>query len=182
MNDKRELLIAERENKLSELTERYNANPHHAPVNHEYYMKAALELAELAAFCGDVPVGCVIVRDGKIISAECNGRELYKDAAYHAETAAISKACRYLGGWRLTRCTMYVTLEPCPMCAGAIWCARVPSVIIGAKDSRAGAMGSVINLNSYPLNYKPKIEYSVLENECREVLREFFRIKRQNNT
>ena len=143
--------LAERVRDIEEITARYAAEPD-GNVD-EYYMRAALELAALAARYGDVPVGCVIVRDGKIVAADCNGREAFHDASYHAETAAIRSACRILGGWRLTRCTLYVTLEPCPMCAGAIWCARVPRIVVGAKDAKAGAAGSVLNLNSYPLNH-----------------------------
>lgn len=145
----------------------------------EHYMRAALELAALAAEYGDVPVGCVIVRDGAILAAECNGREFFRDALYHAETAAISQACRKLGGWRLPRCTLYVTLEPCPMCAGAIWCARIPRVVAGAKDAKAGSAGSVINLNAYPLNHRFEMKFGVLESECRGILADFFREKRK---
>lgn len=145
----------------------------------EFYMRAALELADVAARYGDVPVGCVIVRDGGIVSADCNGREVFRDASYHAETAAIRAACAKLGGWRLTQCTLYVTLEPCPMCAGAIWCARVPRVVVGAKDAKAGAAGSVMNLNSYPLNHKFAVTFGILEKECRDVLAEFFKKKRK---
>lgn len=163
-----------REAEISEIIERYSCTD----GTDEYYMKAAAELAGLAGRNGDVPVGCVIVRDGKIIAGDCNGRELYGDAIYHAETGAISKACEKLGGWRLTRCTMYVTLEPCPMCAGAIWCARIPRVVIGAKDARAGATGSLINLNSYPLNHKFAVTFGVLESESRRLLTEFFKGRR----
>lgn len=144
-----------------------------------YYMKAALALARQAAEEGEVPVGCVIVRDGEILTGDYNGRETFRDALYHAESAAVRKASAILGGWRLTRCTMYVTLEPCPMCAGAVWAARVPRVVIGAKDARAGAMGSLINLNSYPLNHKPETVFGVLEDECRAVMREFFENRRR---
>lgn len=145
----------------------------------EFYMSAALRLAEEAARDGEVPVGCVIVRDGKIIAGDYNGRETFRDALYHAESAAIRKASAILGGWRLTRCTLYVTLEPCPMCAGAIWAARVPRVVIGAKDAKAGAMGSLLNLNSYPLNHKPEVTFGVLEDECRAVLQTFFSERRK---
>lgn len=143
-----------------------------------YYMSAALRLAEEAAREGEVPVGCVIVRDGKILTGDYNGRETFRDALYHAESAAIRKASAMLGGWRLTRCTLYVTLEPCPMCAGAVWAARVPRVVIGAKDAKAGAMGSLLNLNSYPLNHKPEVTFGVMEAECRAVLRKFFSERR----
>lgn len=142
-------------------------------------MSAALELAALAAEEGDVPVGAVVFRDGAIIAGDCNGREKYRDASYHAETAVISKSCRLLGGWRLVGCTLYVTLEPCPMCAGAIWCARIPKVVIGAKDAKAGAMGSLINLNSYPLNHKPEVRFGVFEGESRALLQDFFAVRRR---
>jgi len=150
-----------------------------ASPNDEHFMTAALALARQAASEGEVPVGCVIVRDGKILTGDYNGRETFRDALYHAESAAIRRASAILGGWRLTRCTLYVTLEPCPMCAGAVWAARVPRVVIGAKDARAGAMGSLINLNSYPLNHKPSVTFGILENECRNVMREFFEKRRK---
>lgn len=143
-----------------------------------YYMKAALALAEIASSEGEVPVGCVIVRDGEIISADYNGRETFKDGTYHAEVAAISAASEKLGGWRLVGCTMYVTLEPCPMCAGAAWCARVPRIVIGARDARSGALGSLIDLNSYPLNHKPELTFGVMEKECREIIQKFFSARR----
>ena len=112
------------------------------------FMDAALALAHAAAEEGEVPVGCVIVREGRILAGEYNGREGMKNALWHAEAAAVDRACRALGGWRLPGCTLYVTLEPCPMCAGAIWNARIPRVVIGARDARAGAMGSLLNLAS----------------------------------
>ena len=150
-----------------------------AAASDEHFMRAALALARQAAAEGEVPVGCVIVRDGRILTGDYNGRETYRDALYHAESAAIRRASVILGGWRLTRCTLYVTLEPCPMCAGAVWAARIPRVVIGAKDARAGAMGSLINLNSYPLNHKPSVTFGILENECREVMRDFFEQRRK---
>ena len=143
-----------------------------------FFMDAALALAKAAGEEGEVPVGCVIAREDRIVSGEYNGREGLKNALWHAETAAIDKACRALGGWRLPGCTLYVTLEPCPMCAGAIWNARIPRVVIGAKDARAGAMGSLLNLASYPLNPKPEVTFGVREAECRELLQAFFRKKR----
>ncbi|MBQ8512368.1 MAG: tRNA adenosine(34) deaminase TadA [Clostridia bacterium] len=151
----------------------------HEEKPHEYWMHAALTLAQYAADEGEVPVGCVIVRRNSILTADCNGRETFKNAAYHAETAAISHACELLHGWRLTECTLYVTLEPCPMCAGAIVNARVPAVVIGAKDAKAGAMGSLLNFNAYPLNHKPAVTFGVLENECRTVMQEFFMKRRK---
>ncbi len=146
----------------------------------EFYMMAALDLAALAAEYDDVPVGCVVVRDGHIIAAECNGREVFRDATYHAETAAISKAGRLLSGWRLTRSTLYVTLEPCPMCSGAIWCARVPRVVIGARDPKAGMYGSLLDLNEYPVNHKPEITFGILEEEAKVLLQGFFKKKRES--
>lgn len=144
----------------------------------EFYMMAALDLAALAEEYDDVPVGCIIVRDGHIIAAECNGREVFKDATYHAETAAISKAGRLLGGWRLTRSTLYVTLEPCVMCGGAIMCARVPRIVIGARDPKGGVYGSLFDLNEYPVNHKPEVTYGVLEEESKVMLQRFFKKKR----
>ncbi len=179
-------MIKEREARIAEIVTRYEqaaaANPamlEDVSAADEFYMMAALDLATLAAEYDDVPVGCVIVRDGHIIAAECNGREVFKDATYHAETAAISKAGRLLGGWRLTRSTLYVTLEPCPMCGGAIWCARVPRVVIGARDLRAGVYGTLFDMNEYPLNHKPELTFGVLEEECRVMIQTFFKKKRE---
>jgi len=158
---------------------RYDGNPHEE-MPHEYWMQAALILAHRAAEEEEVPVGAVIVRKNSILAADYNGRETFRNAAYHAETAAISRANNELGGWRLTGCTLYVTLEPCPMCAGTIWNARVPAVVIGAKDPKAGAMGSLMNYNAYPLNHKPAVTFGILEKECRGVMQEFFAGMRQN--
>ena len=145
----------------------------------EYFMQAALDLARAAALDGEVPVGCVITdRDYNIIAGDFNGRETFRDALYHAESSAIRKASEKLVGWRLVGCTLYVTLEPCPMCSGACWAARVPRIVIGTKDARAGAMGSLINLNAYPLNHKPEVTFGVLEKECRAVLQDFFSRRR----
>ena len=145
----------------------------------EIFMRRALELAAEAAREGEVPVGCVIVREGKILSEGRNRRETDRNALAHAEIEAIDRACRALGGWRLTGCTLYVTLEPCPMCAGAIVNARIPRVVYGAKDARAGAMGSLINVNSYPLNHHAQVEHGVLADECAGILREFFSSRRR---
>ncbi|MBQ4042651.1 MAG: tRNA adenosine(34) deaminase TadA [Clostridia bacterium] len=148
-------------------------------MTEEMFMRRALELAAEAAEAGEVPVGCVIVRDGKILSEGRNRRETDRNALAHAEIEAIEGACRALGGWRLTGCTLYVTLEPCPMCAGAIVNARIPRVVYGAKDARAGAMGSLINVNSYPLNHHAQVENGVLAGECAGILREFFSSRRR---
>lgn len=142
------------------------------------YMKLALDAAAEAAARGEVPVGCVIVRGDEVLAVCSNRREEDRDATSHAELDAISEACRKLGGWRLIGCEMFVTLEPCPMCAGAIVNSRLPRVVIGAKDARAGALGSVMNLNSYPLNHKPVIEYGVMAEESADLLRSFFRRRR----
>ncbi len=171
-------LLAERSEKVFGII---SALPADEPRDDEYFMRAALSRARLAATEGEVPVGCVIARDGEIIAADYNGRETFRDATYHAETAAISSACKKLGGWRLIGCTLYVTLEPCPMCAGAIWCARVPKVVIGAADVRSGALGGLFDMSAYPLNHKSELTFGVLEEECRGVMQEFFREKRGKN-
>lgn len=145
------------------------------------YMLQALELARKAAQMGEVPVGAVVVRDGKVIGAAGNRRECDHRATAHAELLAIEQACERIGSWRLSDCTLYVTLEPCPMCAGAIVNARVGRVVFGCKDARAGAMGSVLNLPSYPLNHRPQCECGVCETECRTVLQEFFAARRRKN-
>ncbi len=157
-----------------------NAKPQNSKTQdtehyHIEFMKKALELAKIAAENGDVPVGCVIVRDGKIIAEGYNRRQTDKNAVSHAETEAISSACRLLGGWRLPGCSIYVTLEPCPMCAGAIINARIPEVYIAARDSKSGAFGSVLNLRNYPLNHKPDLHFGIMETESVDLLRDFFR-------
>lgn len=144
---------------------------------HEEFMQRALELAKMAAEQDEVPVGAIIVRDNKIIASAYNTREKDKNALYHAEIKAIDEACRVLGGWRLVGCTMYVTLEPCPMCAGAIVNARIESVVYGASDNKAGAFGTMINLTDYPL-YKPQIIGGILREECSQLLSDFFKKKR----
>lgn len=140
----------------------------------EFFMREAIKEARLAEAAGEVPVGAVVVRDGEIIGRGRNTREYGKNALGHAEIAAIDEACRRLGGWRLTRCTLYVTLEPCPMCAGAIISARIPRVVSAVKDAKAGAFGSVINLNSYPFNHKTATDFGVLSLEASEMLSGFF--------
>ena len=143
------------------------------------FMKIALSAAKEAAERGEVPVGAVIVRYGTdIISVESNLRETGKNALYHAEVRAIDAACKKLGGWRLPQCTMYVTLEPCPMCAGAVINSRIDRVVFGAYDKRAGAMGSVFDINSFGLNHICEVEGGGLEEESAALLREFFKKKR----
>lgn len=145
---------------------------------HREFMQQALLQAKNAAQEGEVPVGAVVVKNGKIIAVARNHRECGKDATAHAEIIAIQQACKALGSWRLSGCDLYVTLEPCPMCAGAIVNARVNRVIFGAKDARGGALGSVMDLRSYPLFSTPTVIGGICENECREVLQEFFKNKR----
>jgi len=143
-------------------------------VTDEQYMNEAIRLAKIAAREGEVPVGAVVVCDGRIVSCGYNMRETAKNAIRHAELSAIERACRSLGGWRLHRCTLYVTLEPCVMCGGAIVNSRIKRVVYGASDAKAGAFGSVLNLNAYPLNHKPEIVKGVCEAECAALLSEFF--------
>ena len=139
------------------------------------FMEAALELAREAAEEGEVPVGCVIVRRGEIVGRGRNRREGDKSALAHAELEAIADACRSLGGWRLWECTLYVTLEPCPMCAGAIINARIPRVVYGAGDAKCGAVRSVCSMFSMEFNHHPEVEVGVLETECAQLLTEFFK-------
>lgn len=143
-------------------------------MEHEDYMARALELAAQAAAEGDVPVGCVIVRDGQIIGEGRNRREGRGDATAHAELEAIRDACGRLGSWRLEGCTLYVTLEPCPMCAGGIINARLAQVRYGVRDEKAGACGSVLNLFEERFNHKPRLYRGPLERECAAILGDFF--------
>ena len=138
------------------------------------FMEAALQLARDAAAEGEVPVGCVIVRRGEIVGRGRNRRETKKTALGHAEIEAISDACNRLGGWRLWECTLYVTLEPCPMCAGAIVNARIPRVVYGASDAKCGACGSVCDLFAMDFNHHPAVEKGVREEEAAALLSEFF--------
>lgn len=146
---------------------------------HEFYMQQAIQLAKEASKCNEVPVGAVIVKDGEIIAEAFNFRETGKDATAHAEILAIQKACKRLGTWRLSGCDLYVTLEPCPMCAGAIINARLDRVFYGAKDARGGAMGSILNMCGYPLFSKPIVADGICEDACRELLQTFFEKKRR---
>ena len=142
-------------------------------------MGLALEQARLAENHGDVPIGAVIMRHGEVIAAAGNERELKKDPTAHAETLAIRQASQHLGGWRLPDTTLYVTLEPCAMCAGAIVLARIPRVVFGAWDPKAGAAGSVMNvLGETALNHRPEVLEGLREAECALLLREFFAARR----
>ncbi len=141
----------------------------------ETYMRLALELARQAAEEGEVPVGAVIVRDGEVIATGRNRRETARHALAHAEIEAIAGACARLGGWRLSGCDLYVTLEPCPMCAGAIINARLSRVVQGTADPKAGSCGSVVDLFALPYNHRPVLVTGVLEEECAAELTGFFR-------
>lgn len=141
----------------------------------EIFMTAALTLAREAAADGEVPVGAVVVKDGVIIGAGRNRRETAGNALAHAEVEAIDAACRHLGGWQLIGCTLYVTLEPCPMCAGAIINSRIERVVQGAANPKAGSCGSIVNLFTLPYNHRPELCAGVMEDECGAVLKQFFK-------
>ncbi len=141
----------------------------------EKFMQEALRLAAEAASEGEVPVGAVVVKDGKIIGRGRNRRENDKNALAHAEIEAINDACAALESWRLSGCELYVTLEPCPMCAGAIINSRLERVVFGAMDNKAGSVGSIINMFDLPYNHRPRITVGVGEKECSEVLSDFFK-------
>ena len=147
-------------------------------MTREDYMKEALTLAKEAAQAGEVPVGCVIVRDGEIIGRGRNRREEKQAVSSHAEMEAMAQANAALGSWRLEDCDLYVTLEPCPMCAGAIINARIPRVFYGARDEAMGAAGGVLNLFMENFPHKPQLVGGILAEECADLLGEFFRGKR----
>ena len=140
----------------------------------ETFMRLALEQARLAAEDGETPVGAVLVREGQGIAVGRNRREKVKNARYHAEMEAIDRGCKLLGGWRLWQCDLYVTLEPCPMCAGAIINARIRTLVFGASDPKNGSFGSVADFSQLPYNHKPVIVSGVCASECGQVLTSFF--------
>ena len=145
-------------------------------MDFEAYMREALSLAREAAEAREVPVGCVVVRDGVIVGRGRNRRETKKDALGHAEIEAIHKACKKLGGWRLHRCDLYVTLEPCQMCAGAIVQSRVARVVVGCMNPKAGCAGSILNLlDMKEFNHQVQLETGVLEEECSMLMKTFFK-------
>lgn len=144
-------------------------------VEDREFMEEALRLAAEAAAEGEVPVGCVITLDGRIVGRGRNRRERAKNALAHAELEAIDEACRTLGGWRLWQCTIYVTLEPCPMCAGAIINSRIRRVVYGAADTKAGCCGSVTDLFAMPFNHHPVVEQGLRAEEAQELLQAFFK-------
>ena len=146
------------------------------------FMRRAIELARVAESIDEVPVGAVAVRDGKIIAEAYNTRETEKCATHHAEILAIERACAALGGWRLPRVTLYVTMEPCAMCAGAIVNSRIERVVFGAPDLRFGAFGSLIDLSAVPLNHRPEVIGGVLKDENVDILQSYFRKKREEKS
>ncbi len=145
----------------------------------ERWMREAIEEAKKAAAAGEVPVGAVVVKNGAVIARAHNERETAKDVSAHAELTALRRAAAVTGDWRLSDCTLYVTLEPCPMCAGALLAARLCRVVFGAADPAAGALGSVLNLPRYPLSHDPAVTGDVLERDCAALLSDFFKKRRQ---
>lgn len=148
----------------------------------EKMMHLALELAQIAAQEGEVPVGAVVAKGNEIIAVGRNRREQQKNALCHAEIEAINAACQALGGWRLWECDLYVTLEPCPMCTGAIINSRIARVVYGASDAKAGSCGSVVNLFELPYNHQPELVSGVLQDECGAVLTQFFQSLRDKRS
>jgi len=148
----------------------------------EKYMRTAIKQAKKAGAIGEVPIGCIIVYEDKIIARGYNRRTIDKNVLSHAEINAIRKACRKIGDWRLEGCTMYVTLEPCPMCAGAIVQARIPRVVIGCMNAKAGCAGSVLDmLHEEGFNHQVETETGVLGEECSQMMKDFFRELRERN-
>lgn len=148
-------------------------------MTHEDYMREALDLARACLATGDVPVGCVVVDPaGAVTGRGRNRREELSSATRHAEVEAIEAACAHMGSWRLTGCSLYVTLEPCPMCAGAIWNARLSNLWYGAREERSGCCGSVLNLFAENIDHATAVRGGLLEDECAAVLSEFFQARR----
>ncbi len=154
-------------------------NEDYIKYNDEAFMRRAIELAREAEKIDEVPVGALAVKDGVIIAEAYNTRQTTKCATHHAEVLAIEKACAALGGWRLPGVTLYVTMEPCAMCAGAIINARIPRVVFGAPDLRFGAFGSLVDLSKLPFNHKPEVIGGVLEEDCVKLLSDYFSEKRR---
>ncbi|WP_053955455.1 tRNA adenosine(34) deaminase TadA [Inediibacterium massiliense] len=148
----------------------------------EYYMKEALIEANKARELEEVPIGAVIVKDGQVIARAHNLRETAKDPTAHAEILAIQKAAKFLGGWRLSGCELYVTVEPCPMCAGAIILSRIDTLIIGTMDPKGGGAGSLFNIpEDERLNHKTKVIKGILKDECATLMKNFFKYLRNKN-
>lgn len=144
-------------------------------MSHEKYMRMALKLAKKAAKKGEVPIGAIIVRDGKVIAKAYNLREKTKSSLAHAEVLAIKEANKKLKSWRLDSCVMYVTIEPCPMCAGAIIQSRIKTLVYGAKDSKAGCHNSMVNLFDMKFNHHVNVESGILEEDCSKIMKSFFK-------
>ena len=145
-------------------------------MDNEKYMKLAIEQAEIAYNNNEVPIGCVIVYEDKIIGKGANRRVTEGNVLAHAEIIAIDEACKFMGDWRLENCTLYVTVEPCPMCSGAILQARIPTVVFGTRNPKAGCVGSIYNLLQEPrFNHRAEIVEGVLEEECSELMKNFFK-------
>lgn len=140
----------------------------------EQLMRIALDEARIAASLGEVPVGAVVAKDGEVVAKAHNLRETGRNATYHAELLAIDAACKQLGGWRLWQCELFVTLEPCPMCSGAIINSRIKRVVFGAADPKAGCCGSLTDLFALPFNHRPQVESGLLAEECAQLLKDFF--------
>lgn len=149
---------------------------------YETFMQKAIEEAKKAEKIGEIPIGAVIVKEDNVIATGYNKREIRKNALLHAEIEAINNACEKIGNWRLINCDLYVTLEPCPMCAGAIINSRIKKLIFGAKDTKAGSCGSVINLFELKYNHRPEVISGVMEVKCRNLLSNFFKNLRQNKS
>lgn len=150
-------------------------------MNHEYYMKEALKEAKKAYDINETPIGAIIVKDDKIIGRGYNRRNTDKNPLAHGEIMAINEAAKVIGDWRLEECTIYITLEPCPMCAGAIVQARIPEVIIGAPNFKAGSSGTIINiLNIKEFNHQAHVEIGILESACSNLIKDFFKELRNN--
>ncbi len=147
--------------------------------NDERFMLEAIKRAKAAERVGEVPIGCVIVKDGEVVASGRNMREKKNNALLHAEIVAIDRACKKLGRWRLHDCTLYVTLEPCAMCTGALINSRMEKVVFGAYDSKAGSLGSVVDLNALPYNHKFECIGGVLEKKCASLLSDFFKKLRE---
>ena len=149
---------------------------------YEIFMQKAIEEAKKAEKIGEIPIGAVIVKEDNVIATGYNKREIRKNALLHAEIEAINNACEKIGNWRLINCDLYVTLEPCPMCAGAIINSRIKKLIFGAKDAKAGSCGSLINLFELKYNHRPEVISGVMEVKCRNLLSNFFKNLRQNKS
>ena len=145
------------------------------------FMKEALKEAKKAYAIEEIPVGCVIVKDGKVIARGYNKRESVQDVTLHAEIIAIKKACKKLGSWRLEDCDMYITLEPCPMCSGAIIQSRIKNLYIGAYDPKTGAAGSVLDLFSYPFNHQVNVYTEIMMEDCSKIIKDFFKELRKKS-